>query len=138
MEQEMLFWTDGQHRVFAQAISQQTDTHIQLVNRKRLLPKELVGSKKPYYGNVYFYTFAEVESYLNPTRGYETQYMMLDRLRSDCEYFLAGGCKAEKLWAGNVKDQIAKMRELYEEVPEKPYWLTAAQIDSYEKLMEAA
>lgn len=56
---------------------------------------------------------------------YTAEYRLLDRLRTDCEYFLGYGQRYEgHLWAGNVRDQIAKMRELYEAVPEKPEWLT--------------
>ncbi len=63
-------------------------------------------------------------------------YQLLDRLRNDCDYFLGEGNRDEKyLWAGNVKDQIAKMRELYSQLPEKPEWLTANKIDRYEELM---
>ena len=61
-----------------------------------------------------------------------TDYQLLDRLRSDCEYFLGAGQRNEgQLWAGSVHGQIAKMRELYESLPDKPEWLTEAQIDSY-------
>ena len=63
---------------------------------------------------------------------YTAEYRLLDRLRTDCEYFLGYGQRYEgHLWAGNVRDQIAKMRELYEAVPEKPEWLTEEMIDSY-------
>lgn len=47
------------------------------------------------------------------------EYRLLDRLRADCEYFLGAGARAEKhLWAGNVHAQIAKLRELYDALPE--------------------
>lgn len=63
-------------------------------------------------------------------------YMLLDRCRSDCEYFLGNGCGEEKfLWAGNVEKQIAKMRELHELVPEKPEWLSWEEIGEYEEKM---
>ena len=63
---------------------------------------------------------------------YTAEYRLLDRLRTDCEYFLGYGQRYEgHLWAGNVRDQIAKMRELYATVPEKPEWLTEELIDSY-------
>lgn len=70
---------------------------------------------------------------------YSFEYQLLDRLRTDCEYFLGNGNRAEKhLWAGNVDGQIAKMRELYDLLPEKPEWLTEQEIDSYEQRMKAA
>lgn len=64
------------------------------------------------------------------------QYRLLDRLRTDCEYFLGVGQRAEKhLWAGSVEAQIAKMRELYDELPEKPEWLSTEEIDEYARRM---
>ena len=63
-------------------------------------------------------------------------YQLLGRLQMDCEYFLGNGNRAVKhLWAGNETDQIAKMRELYEKLPEKPQWLTSVKIDEYEAKM---
>ena len=64
------------------------------------------------------------------------EYQLLDRLRSDCEYFLGAGNRAEKhLWTGSVRAQIAKMRELYDTLPEKPEWLTKETIDDYAERM---
>ena len=64
-------------------------------------------------------------------------YFLLSRLKADCEYFLGAGGRAEKhLWAGNVREQIAKMRELYAALPEKPEWLTQEDIDRYAQRME--
>lgn len=76
-------------------------------------------------------------------------YQMLDRLRSDCDYYL-GAClehsdgpdfmvAAQKhLWAGSVEAQVAKMRELYDRLPVKPEWLSRKDIDRYEERMLAA
>ena len=67
-------------------------------------------------------------------------YMLLSRLKSDCDYFLGHGLRNEKyLWAGSVDRQIAKMRELYNSFAddEKPEWLTAEQIDEYERKMKS-
>ncbi len=64
-------------------------------------------------------------------------YFLLSRLKDDCEYFLGAGGRAEKhLWAGTVREQIAKMRELYAALPEKPEWLTQEDIDHYAQRME--
>lgn len=69
-------------------------------------------------------------------RRFSFEYQLLDRLKTDCDYFLSVGGHHEKhLWAGNVKDQIAKMRELYACLPTKPDWLTSDDIDHYEELM---
>jgi len=65
-------------------------------------------------------------------------YVLLDRLRADCNYFLGAGGRSEKhLWAGNVHAQIKKMRELYDALPEKPEWLTTEAIDRYAAQMAA-
>ena len=64
-------------------------------------------------------------------------YQMLSRLKSDCEYFLGNGCRFEPhLWAGSVDAHIAEMRKYYALVPEKPDWLTEADIDLYERDMK--
>lgn len=67
---------------------------------------------------------------------YKFEYMLLSRLESDCKYFLGNGNRYEKgLWAGSVEGQIAKMKELWNLLPEKPEWLTLEQIEEYEKQM---
>lgn len=67
----------------------------------------------------------------------QNDYMLLSRLKADCDYFLGAGGRAEKhLWAGNVREQIAKMQELYDALPEKPEWLTMEDIDRYAQRME--
>ena len=64
-------------------------------------------------------------------------YFLLSRLKADCDYFLGAGGRAEKhLWAGNVREQIAKMRELYAALPDEPEWLTMEDIDRYAQRME--
>lgn len=69
--------------------------------------------------------------------GHGDEYRLLGRLKADCDYFLGAGGRAEKhLWAGNVREQIAKMRELYAALPEKPEWLTSEDIDRYAQSME--
>ena len=66
----------------------------------------------------------------------EHNYMMLGRLKSDCEYFLGNGNGYEKhLWAGNVEEQIEEMKKLWNQVSTKPEWLTMKEIESYEKEM---
>ena len=63
---------------------------------------------------------------------YRFNYMLLDRLKSDCEYYLRyGGRNAKSLWAKDEQKQINKMRELYDSLPIKPEWLTREQIDEY-------
>jgi hypothetical protein len=65
-------------------------------------------------------------------------YMMLDRLRSDCDYYLGYGnrCKS-RLYYHDEQQHIDHMKELYNGFHEdqKPEWLTWEQILNYEKLM---
>lgn len=68
----------------------------------------------------------------------EFKYKLLDRMRSDCEYYLSYGNKdAKYLWAGNEKEQIETMRAIYNSFSqnEKPEWITLEQIDGFEKEM---
>ena len=60
-------------------------------------------------------------------------YMLLDRLKSDCEYYFCYGGRNAKhsLWAHDEQKQIDKMRELYDLLQIKPEWLTIEQIDEY-------
>ena len=64
-------------------------------------------------------------------------YMMLSRLKSDCEYFLGYGGKNEsRLWAGSVVDQIAEMKKIWESLDVKPEWLSLSDIDNYHEMMK--
>lgn len=64
------------------------------------------------------------------------RYMMLDRLRQDCEYSLnrCGGSE-NVLWAKDAKAQIAHMKALWKTFPEKdtPEWLTWEDILEFER-----
>ena len=65
-------------------------------------------------------------------------YQMLDRLKSDCDYYLGYGNKCKKhLYYKDEQEHINKMKELYNSFPnnKKPEWLTCEQILSYEKAM---
>lgn len=67
---------------------------------------------------------------------YSFEYGLLGRLKADCEYFLSEGHQHKKhLWAGSIHAQIAKMRELYDLLPEKPEGITKEIIDDYETRM---
>lgn len=66
------------------------------------------------------------------------RYQMLDRMRSDCEYFLGFGYHStNRLWVGNVEDQIAVMKALYHSFSDedKPQWITIPEIEKYQKEM---
>lgn len=64
-------------------------------------------------------------------------YQLLGRLKGDCEYFLGHGNRNEKhLWALNIRDHIAEMYKIYDNLPEKPDWISREEIDSYKERME--
>ena len=68
------------------------------------------------------------------------RYQLLDRLRSDCEYYLNYDNRHPKsLWAGDEKLQIEFMIKLHESFKEgeKPEWLTMDKILEYSKRMIA-
>ena len=68
------------------------------------------------------------------------RYMLLDRMRSDCDYFIdACNCSPNALkflWASEgTEAHITYMKYLWESLPEKPEWLTMEQINKYEEIM---
>ena len=65
-------------------------------------------------------------------------YMMLSRLRSDCDYYLGYGNRYEGHVSGkNGIDTIAEMKKLWNSFPAdgKPEWLTMEDIEEYEQEM---
>lgn len=62
-------------------------------------------------------------------------YMLLSRLQMDCEYFINTSKSFKHLWAGNPAAQIKKMKEVYNNLIEKPEWLSYDEILNYEKAM---
>ena len=70
----------------------------------------------------------------------ETDYMMLARLRTDCNYFLGNGNGYNgHLYYKDVNTQCNKMLELYNSFKDedKPQWITVEQIEQYRKDMLA-
>ena len=66
------------------------------------------------------------------------RYMMLDRLRQDCDYYIRNNFKTgNSLWAKDANAQIAHMKALWKTFPEKdtPEWLTWEDILDYERRM---
>ena len=65
-------------------------------------------------------------------------YMMLSRMQADCEYYLGFGARStRRLYAGNEKDQISEMENVYNSfaAEEKPVWITWEDIQNYKKAM---
>lgn len=64
------------------------------------------------------------------------KYQLLSRLKQDCDYYLGFGNRSKRrLLALDEAQQIAKMRELHSELPEKPVWLSLEDIKRYEAAM---
>lgn len=64
------------------------------------------------------------------------RYMLLSRMKSDCDYYLGNGNRYNKhLWAGDEVKQIAYMKALWNSFGEndKPEWLSYEQLLDYEK-----
>jgi hypothetical protein len=80
-----------------------------------------------------------IKKVLNETEetDYRYYYMLLSRLQQDCNYYLGHGGRDAKhaLWAHDEQEQIDKMRELYNMLPEKPEWITLEDIDNYAREM---
>ena len=116
------------------AINTECDLYMTSYHKGELLAVvPLVGVMENYsrsVGNIYY---EELPEYL------KFRYMMLSRLKADCDYFLGNGNGYEPhLWGKNVEDHIAEMKRRWEEFApdEKPEWLTMEQINSYEKKMK--
>ena len=87
---------------------------------------------EPLYPIRQEYTFDPEPFRRNP---YEFQYMLLSRLKSDCEYFLGYGTRSVTILSGNdPQHHIDRMKELWEGLPSdgKPEWLTWEQLLNYE------
>lgn len=66
------------------------------------------------------------------------RYMMLSRMKQDCDYYLGNGNRSTNgLWAGDEKRQIDFMKTIWTSFPEedKPEWLTWNDILEYERKM---
>ena len=65
-------------------------------------------------------------------------YMLMDRMKQDCKYFLGNGNRCDKyLWGQSVIGHIADMKALWNNFPDdgKPEWLTMEEINGYERRM---
>lgn len=74
-----------------------------------------------------------------PSKEKQYQYMMLGRLKADCDYYLGYGHRSSHhLAEGDVKSQIEAMKALWNSFSEreKPSWLSWEKILEYEKEMQ--
>ena len=66
------------------------------------------------------------------------RYMMLSRLKQDCDYYLDNGNRSTNhLWAGNEKSQIMNMIALWRTFNQEdsPEWLTWDELMDYARKM---
>ncbi|QST02383.1 hypothetical protein IMZ31_23320 (plasmid) [Pontibacillus sp. ALD_SL1] len=64
------------------------------------------------------------------------RYMLLSRMKQDCEYYLGnGGHHAKHLWAGDEVRQLQAMKVLWDSFGKEktPEWLTWEELLEYEK-----
>lgn len=67
----------------------------------------------------------------NCSNGSKFRYMLLSRMRSDCDYYLSMTHSARNLWAGNEEAQIKDVISLYLSLAKKPKWFTVKELDAY-------
>ena len=68
------------------------------------------------------------------------RYMLLDRMRHDCEYYLGfGNRQVNHLWGEDEKEHIECMKAIWNSFEEgkKPEWLPMEKIEEYESSMVA-
>jgi hypothetical protein len=68
----------------------------------------------------------------------EFRYMMLDRMRQDCNYYFGNGLQyAGNLWAKDEKTHIACMLAIWDtfEPDERPEWISREDIIDYAHAM---
>jgi hypothetical protein len=77
-----------------------------------------------------------IESIETKSEDTKFNYMLLSRLKMDCDYYLGNGqIYGSHLWAGDERKQIDKMRELWNGFKKKPAWLSMDDIETYESKM---
>lgn len=102
----------------ASDIDEDPDTPIDKIEKYRNLEIEIIGREN------------------EPTKEEKFNYMILSRLKMDCDYFLGNGNRCVKhLYHCDVESQIKAMKELYDGFDDKPEWLTYEEILDYEKRM---
>lgn len=114
--------------IFENYVSPDAEVQIEADLSKRDLTLAAVGAKvSKALRNAYMEGLTPLDKF---------NYQLLSRLKSDCDYYLGHGNRSNnRLWAGDVSSQIQKMKEVYEQLPETPEWITLEDIDKYETAM---
>lgn len=102
----------------------------------RVTLDEVRNGWEPKFDSVSTEPYTAVDEFLNHDKSF--RYQLLDRLRSDCEYYLGYGNRhAPHLWAKDEAEHIACMKALWNSFsPEdKPSFLTMEKIQEFEKQM---
>ena len=69
--------------------------------------------------------------------GNSFKYRLLDRMKSDCEYYINGAKSNKHLFMQNPQAQIKAMKDIYNSFSEKdvPEWISMEDINNYERQM---
>ena len=84
------------------------------------------------------HTYITEDEVTGTTSEMRLNYMFLNRMQGDCDYYLGYGDKSTRyLHNENEADHIAEMKRLYETFPDskKPEWCTWEDILAYEQAM---
>ena len=76
----------------------------------------------------------DIEQILNADEHF--RYQLLDRMRTDCLYYLNCGNRMKKyLWALDEDVHIAYMKAIWNSLSDKPEWLSFEDICDFERAM---
>lgn len=83
--------------------------------------------------------YNDIEEYLNEENLRKFDYMMLDRLRMDCSYFLGNGNGyINHLYYKDIDKHIEEMKKIYNSFSEeeKPEWINLEDIEDFKTRMK--
>ena len=138
----------GQHRHYAEVLNEWRERNPRLF--KKLLSKDYEDRDKKNEDNVSYsitknldgnifvsdFNNAEFEKEIVMKNDEKFRYMLLDRMKTDCEYYLGNGNRnKEKLWSRDENDHIKNMISLYRSfgVKGQPEWLSVTDLNYYSK-----
>ena len=79
-------------------------------------------------------TLTEFKEWINHQEN-TYKYQLLDRMKSDCLYFLGFGNGKSELWGGTINAHIEYMQTLYSLIAEKPEWISEKEIEQFKQRM---
>ena len=138
----------GQHRHYAEVLNEWRERNPRLF--KKLLSKDYEDRDKKIEDNVSYsitknldgnifvsdFNNEEFEKEIVMKNDEKFRYMLLDRMKTDCEYYLGDGNRnKEKLWSRDENDHIKNMISLYRSfgVKGQPEWLSVTDLNYYSR-----